>query len=82
MNYFNQYSVILISAFILYFAAILLFRDGASFMDATVLAFLAGVFGLSWILIRPGLRTLSDATFVEAELASGQPTLLEFVSEY
>ena len=82
MNYFNHHSFT-VSALIVYVViTILLLRDGIQFLDLVALATTASVFVLSWILLRPGPSTLTTLEDFEKVLHSGEPTLIEFQSEY
>lgn len=82
MNYFNQHSFTAIATIVLIVIAIVLMRDGIRFLDVVSLAAIASVFGVSWLLLRPGQSTLTEADAVETVLTSGDPTLIEFQSEY
>jgi hypothetical protein len=82
MNYFNQHSFTLSAIIVYAVVAVTLLRDGVRFFDVVALVVMASAFGLSWLLLRPGPSTLTKMDAVEAGLAAGQPTLLEFQSEY
>ena len=50
--------------------------------DIIALAAIAGVLILSWIILRPGPSTLTRLDDFQEALASTEPTLIEFQSEY
>ena len=82
MNYFNQHSFTMIALLVHVIFAIVILRNGIRFLDLVALTAMASVFGISWLLLRPGPSTLTEADAVEAALATGVPTLIEFQSEY
>jgi len=78
----NQFSFVFGSLFLVALVALLGLRGGVSprgllALGVTVLAVL-GV----WLLVRTGSSTYAQVAQVEAILAGGQPTLVEFYSNY
>ena len=82
MTYINQHSFVLSVLLVQTVFAIIILRDGVRLLDMVALAVMTTAFGLSWLLLRPGPSTLMEMDAVEATLASGKPTLMEFQSEY
>ena len=82
MTYINQHSFTLTALLVQAVFAFILLRDGIRFLDMVALAVIATAFVLSWILLRPGPSTFTEVDAIEAALASGKPTLLEYQSEY
>ena len=82
MNYINQHSLVVGARLVQISFTVMLLRDGIRLQDIVALSVIATTFGISWILLRPGPSTFTDFDDVEASLASGKPTLLEFQSEY
>ena len=82
MNYVNQHSFTLSALIIYVVVTILLVRDGIRVLDVIALAAMAGVLLLSWLLLRPGPSTLTRLDDFQEALASAEPTLIEFQSEY
>ena len=82
MNYFNHHSFTVSALIVFVVVTILLLRDGIQFLDLVALATMASVFVFSWVLLRPGSSTLTTLDDFEEVLFFGEPTLIEFQSEY
>jgi hypothetical protein len=81
-QFFNQHSYVLISAIVLGVAAIVLFRRRARHAWLIWLGLLAIAIG-GWFVLRTGEGTaFNSAEDYEAALRTGQPTLVEFYSDY
>ena len=82
MTYINQHSFTLSALLVQAVFAFILLRGGIRVLETVALAVMAAAFVLSWILLRPGPSTFMEVDAVEAALAAGEPTLLEYQSEY
>lgn len=82
LQFFNQHSYLLISAIVLGVAAIALFRRRARRAWLIWLGLLA-VAMAGWFALRTGEGTpFNSVEDYEAALRTGQPTLVEFYSDY
>ncbi len=81
-QYFNQHSYLLICAIVLSLAAIALFRRHARRAWLIWLgALVVGIAG--WLALRTGAGAqFNSVDDYEATLRAGQPTLVEFYSDY
>lgn len=80
--FFNQHSYLFLSAFMLALVGALSLRGGVTrsgliALGVTFVALLAG-----WLASRTGPSTYADTGEVESALSGGQPTLVEFYSNY
>jgi 4-amino-4-deoxy-L-arabinose transferase-like glycosyltransferase len=81
-QFFNQHSFLLISAIVLGVVAIALFRRRARRAWLIWLVLLALAIA-SWFTLRTGEGTpFNSVEDYEAALRTGQPTLVEFYSDY
>ncbi len=81
-QFLNQHSFLLISAIVLGIVAIALFRSRARRAWSIWLGLLA-VAIVGWLGLRTGEGTpFNSVADYEAALRSGQPTLVEFYSDY
>jgi ABC-type uncharacterized transport system permease subunit len=81
-QFFNQHSYLLISAIVLSIAAIALVRRHARRAWLIWLSLVAVALA-GWLVLRTGQgATFNSVGDYEAALRSGQPTLVEFYSDY
>lgn len=82
MAFFNQHSFTIAGIVIVIIAGVLLFRNGAQSNDFIVLGALTLGLVVAFLLFRPGESTVLESEEVAAQIAKGQPVLLEFQSNY
>ena len=82
MQFFNQHSFVISAILIVGLTAIALLHDGVRRKDLIALGALGFFFAGAFLVLRPGPSTLKEIAAVEAALASGRPTLIEFQSNY
>ncbi|MBI3360357.1 MAG: hypothetical protein HY023_04530 [Chloroflexi bacterium] len=82
MRYFNQHSFAISTIVIIGLAALALLYDGVKRRDLIALGALVLAFGGTFLFLRPGPSTVTEAAAVEAAIKSGRPTLIEFQSNY
>lgn len=81
-QFFNQHSYLLISAIVLGSAALVLARRRARRVWLVWLGLLVAAL-LGWVVLRTGAgTTFASVEDYEAVLRTGQPTLVEFYSDY
>jgi thiol-disulfide isomerase/thioredoxin len=80
---FNQFSFLFLSlGLLLALAALLRWRRAAWRWTLTGMLILALLLGGLWLVVRPGVSDVTEASTAEAILTNGRPTLLEFFSNY
>jgi len=82
MAFLNQNSFTIAAAASLLGLAAFLLRDGVRGSDLVALGALALGLGLAFLLLNPGVSTLTEAEAVQARIGAGVPVLLEFQSVY
>ena len=81
-TFFNHHSFV-VSALVLWAGlALFLLRDGFTKRYVLALAVVGAGLGVSWLALRPGPGTFTDAAQAEAAVGHGQPVLVEFYSNY
>lgn len=80
--FFNQHSYVISGLFLLILVSALSLREGVTWRAGVALGVVLAVLIGGWLLTRTGPSTYSDAARVEAVLADGQPTFVEFYSNY
>jgi hypothetical protein len=82
MTFINQRSYIISGILVPLIIAFTLFRDGINLLDIVLVS--ASVIGFVSLgrLLKPSSSPLTTMDAVKAALASGQPTLIEYQSEY
>jgi hypothetical protein len=78
----NQYSFVFGSLFVVALVAFFGLREGVSLRGLLALGVTVLVVLGVWLLVRTGSSTYAQVAQVEAILAGGQPTLVEFYSNY
>lgn len=83
MGIFNQYSYVFISLTVTIIAVVILLRLRVRpLLVALAGALLVGGFVTGWLLLRPGDSDVQNLAAAEAVINSGNPTLVEFYSNY
>jgi len=81
-SWINQFSMLVIVLLIPGIVGLVLVRRGFQPRDWLFLGGLIVWVGLVWILLRPTSPGLKSSEQVRANIGSGQPVLLEFLSPY
>jgi multisubunit Na+/H+ antiporter MnhE subunit len=82
MNFFNLYSYLLVSLFIILVAAFLLLRNGFETGKFALLVGLLTGLVVIWFVVRPAPGTDSTGTQIRQQIGAGIPVLLEIQSPY
>lgn len=80
--FFNQHSYLFGSAFLLALVGALSLRGGINRAGLIALSVTFAALLVGWLTTRTGPSTFAQIDEVEAALSGGQPTLIEFYSNY
>jgi len=81
-HWFNQHSFLVAAAAVFLVLAAILLRDGVRPVDLVALGALGLGLALAFALLRPAASTERQAQLVRAQIGTGVPVLLEFLSPY
>jgi hypothetical protein len=78
----NKFSLLISDLFLVALVAYLALRQGVTPRGLAAVGIVVVALVGVWLLVRTGPSTYSDVAQVEEALADGQPTLVEFYSNY